>query len=119
MKPRIWKFVAIAGLLLCQPALAKFEIVTLINAVETAPSNIILPSSINGMVSFRACDGDCDDEYQRARLTEATTFVVDGERVKFEDFRKAFAVIRGSDDGYALVSYDTKSKTVTSIDVAR
>ena len=119
MNRRIGKFLAIAALIFCQPALANFEIVTLINAVETAPSNIVLPASVNGMVSFRACDSDCDDDYQRARLTEGTTFAVNGEAVKFEDFRKAFASIRGSEDGYALVSYDTKSKTVTSIDVAR
>lgn len=119
MKIRTWKALAIFGLALCQPAVADFEIVTLVNAVETSPSNIILPSSLNGMVSFRPCAGECDVEYSRARLTEGTTFAVDGKAVKFEDFRKAFAVIRGTDDSYALVSYDTKTKTVTSIDVAR
>lgn len=119
MKFRIRKALAIAALLFFQPALADYEIVTLINAVELAPSNIVLPASVNGMVSFKPCDDECDDDYQRARLTEATSFVVNGQRVKFEDFRKAFAAIRGDKDGYALVSYDTKAKTVTSIDVAR
>ena len=120
MKLRKWISLAIIGLVLGQPAIAAFEIVTLVNAVETSPSNIILPSSTSGMVSFRPCDEECDAvEYRRARLTDATKFAVNGKAVKFEEFRKAFAAIRGTEDSYALVSYDTKSKTVTSIDVAR
>ena len=119
MNIRAWKALIIFGLALSQTAYADFKIVTLVNAVETSPSNIILPSSTNGMVSFRPCDDGCEKKYERVQLTEATSFVVDGKRVNFEDFRNAFAVIRGSEDSYALVSYDTKTKTVTSIDVAR
>lgn len=119
MNIRIWKALVIVGLGLCQPAYANFEIVTLVNAVETSPSNIVLPASTNGVVSFRPCDGECDAEYERVRLTETTTFVVDGETVKFEAFRNAFAVIKGNKDSYGLISYDTKTKTVTSIDIAR
>ncbi|MDH3339112.1 MAG: hypothetical protein OER22_09055 [Gammaproteobacteria bacterium] len=118
MNIRIWKALAILGLALSQPAVADNETLVLVNAVETSPSNIILPASTNGMMSFKPCDKGCDEEYERARITEGTRFVVDGKAVNFEDFRNAFAVIRGNDDSYALVSYDTKTKTVTSIDVA-
>ena len=119
MNIRIWKALAILGLALSQPAVADNETLVLVNAVETSPSNIILPGSTNGMMSFRPCGKGCEKEYERARITEGTRFAVDGKAVNFEDFRNAFAVIRGTDDSYALVSYDTKTKTVTSIDVAR
>ncbi len=118
MANRMWTTLAIIGLALCGPAFADFEIVTINSAVELAPSNIIMPSAKTGMISFRPCDGDCDDAYQRARLTEGTTFTVNGKAVKFEEFRKSFAVIRGSEDSYALLSYDTKTRTVTSLAVA-
>ena len=39
---------AIAGV---TPAIAQLE--TVINSVETAPANIILPASNNGMMTFR------------------------------------------------------------------
>ncbi len=119
MNIRIWKALAILGLALSQAAIADTETLVLVNAVETSPSNVILPASTNGMMSFRPCGKGCEREYERARITEGTRFVVDGKAVNFEDFRNAFAVIRGKDDSYALVSYDTKTKTVTSIDVAR
>lgn len=119
MTIRIWKALAILGLALSQPAIADDETVVLVTAVEASPSNITLPPSTNGMMSFKPCGRDCDRDFERARITEGTRFAVDGKAVNFEDFRKAFAVVRGNDDSYALVSYDTRTKTVTSIDVAR
>jgi len=119
MNIRIWKALAILGLALSQAAVADDESVKLVSAVETAPSNITLPPSPNGMMSFKPCGRDCDREYERARITAGTRFVVDGKAMNFEDFRKAFAVIRVDKDSYALVSYDTRTRTVTSIDVAR
>jgi len=119
MNIRIWKALAILGLALSQPAIANDEAVELVNAVETSPSNITLPPTANGMMSFKPCGRDCDREYKRARITEETRFVVNGKALNFEDFRKAFAVIRGNEDSYALVSYEPRTRTVTSIDVAR
>ncbi len=118
MNKRTLATLAIIGLALWRPALADLEIVTINNAVELAPSNIIMPSAMTGMVSYRPCDGDCDKPYERARLTEGTTFTVNGKAVEFEEFRKSFAVIRGAEDSYALLSYDTKTRTVTSLAVA-
>ena len=103
---------AIAGF---QPAIAQIE--TIINAVETAPTNIILPASNNGMMTFRPCDGECDEDHLRVRVTPETEFSVDGSGVKWEDFRKMFPAVRQSDSGYALVSYDTKNKVLISLEV--
>lgn len=109
----------IALLACCAPALAEIELVTLVRAVETSPAHIILPATTNGMMTYRACSGECDEEYERARLTENTSFSVAGKAVKFDDFRQVFAEIKNLKDSYALVSVDTKLGTVTNINLAR
>ena len=111
---RVVLLAAIAGF---QPAVAQIE--TVINAVETAPTNIILPASNSGFMTFRPCDGDCDEEHVRVRVTPETKFSVDGSGVKWEDFRKMFPAVRQSDRGYALVSYDTKNKLLISLEVSQ
>lgn len=105
--------IACAGLLALGNANA--QLVTLVEAIELSPDNMILPGTLNGMVSFRPCAGECDAEHQRARLTQDTLFYVDGRALKYPDFRQQYAVIRSSQDGYALISVDTKTRTITSI----
>lgn len=111
---RLLLLAAIAGI---QPAIAQIE--TVINAVETAPANIILPASNNGMMTFRPCDGDCDKDHVRIRITPDSEFSVDGSGVKWEDFREMFPAVRQSDSGYALVSYDTRNKVLISLEVSQ
>ncbi|MEM7431475.1 MAG: hypothetical protein AAF351_05990 [Pseudomonadota bacterium] len=101
-----------------QFALAERELVTLVEATELSPSNIILPASVNGMMTFQPCANECDEKYERARLTAATQFTVNGSKVKFEDFQKAFAVLKRAESAYALVSVDVKESTVSSIEIA-
>ncbi len=103
------------AILAFQPAAA--QLVTQVDAFELSPSNIILPGSVNGMVTFRPCDDECDEEYERARLTESTRFVVNGESRRFAEFQQDFAIVKTAEDGYALVSVDTKSRTITSIEI--
>lgn len=100
-------------LLLSVPAFA------LIDAVELSPDNIILPATINGTMTFKPCVGDCDEEHKRARLTANTKFVVDGRAVKFDYFRREHATARRSEESYALVSYETETNTVTTIEISR
>lgn len=116
---QIRKLFWLTALTCCAPALAEFELVTLINAVETSPANIILPATTNGMMTYRPCSEECDEEYERARLTESTSFSVEGKAVKFEDFRQVYAEIKNLEGSYALVSVDTKLGTVTNINLAR
>jgi hypothetical protein len=99
--------------LLSAPAFA------LIDAIEVSPDNIILPATINGMVTFQPCVGECDEDHKRARLTANTRFVVDGRAVKFDEFRRNHAALRRSEESYALVSYDTETITVTTIEISR
>lgn len=99
-----------------QSATAQFE--TLVRAVEITPANIILPASNNGMMTFRPCAEECDKNHERVRVTPETRFSVNGSGTKWEDFRKAFPMISQSSKGYALVKYDTKNKTLISLEVA-
>lgn len=116
---KIRKSLIILALAFCQPAIADYELVTLIDAVEMSPANMIMPATVNGMMTYKPCADECDIEYERARLTENTTFTVQGQRVKFDDFTKILNSIKQRESSYALVSVETKSKTVTSIDIAR
>lgn len=108
---------AVLFLMAFQPALAQLK--TVMNAVETAPSNIILPGNTNGMVTFRPCDDQCDEEYKRVSLNANTRFTVDGKAVKYDEFRREFATIKRAESSYALVSYNTDTNTVISIQLAR
>jgi len=98
--------------------LAFAQIVTEINAVETAPANIILPGDTDGMMTFRPCDSDCDKDYIRVRFSANTKFSVNGQNKKFADFRREFATIKRDARSYALVTYETETNTVTSIEIA-
>ena len=117
MKTTIRKLVLVTALLLVQPAIG--QIVTMVNAVETSPSSMILPGATSGMLRFNACTGGCEDDFRRARLTAETVFTVDGKAVKFSDFRREFASARQDRNSYALVSYATDTNTVTRIDIIR
>ncbi len=110
-------YLALVATALTLPAGAA-ELVTLVEAIELSPSNIILPSSLNGTVTFLPCAGECEDEHRRARLTPDTRFSVDGKRVKFDVFRQNLAALSHDDENYALISVDMQSLTITSIDIS-
>lgn len=115
---KIWKSLAILAICWSGIATAEHRMVTLIDAVETEPSDMILPATTGGMMTYRACSKGCEREFERARLTAETRFSVAGKPVKFEDFQRVFTEIKRKKTSYALVSVDTKTKTVTSIDIA-
>ena len=94
------------------------ELKTLVDAIELSPSNIILPSSVNGTVTFLPCAGECEKEHRRARLTPDTRFTVDGKSVKFDVFRQNLAILSSDDESYALISVDMESLTITSINIS-
>ena len=94
---------------------ASADIVTVIDAVETSTANVNVPTSTNGQLTFKPCAEACDEEFISARLTPQTQFVVRGQQVDFVAFRRAFSKLRRGDDDYALVSYDTEKRIVTSV----
>lgn len=110
-------YLALVATALTLPAGAA-ELVTLVEAIELSPSNIILPSSVNGTVTFLPCAGKCEEEHRRARLTPNTKFTVDGKSVKFDVFRQGLANLSFNDASYALISVDMQSLTITSIQIS-
>ena len=102
MKIRI--LAVLTMLAVARMAAAEFEIVTQVKATELSPSNIILPSTTNGMMTYRPCAGECATK-------------VAGRPVKYADFLKQFALIKNGRNSYALVSVDLKTKTVTGINI--
>jgi hypothetical protein len=99
-------------------AAATAEIVTLINAVETSTMNLIVPTASNGNLSFKPCAGECE-EIVRVRLTPETTYILNGKAREFSVFRMEFYKLPRRSEDYALVSYDTKRNTVTSVIVGK
>ena len=96
---------------------ATADIVAVVDAIETVTSNISVPTTPNGRLMFRPCDGICEEKFIAVRLTPETTYYVFGDVVEFVDFRRQFFNLRRHGEGYALVSFDTKSKTAKSIQI--
>jgi hypothetical protein len=107
------RIVSILALALCVSATA--DIITVIDAVETSAANVNVPTSTNGQLSFKPCAEACDEEFISVRLTPETQFVVRGQQVIFADFRRAFYKVPRNRIYYALVSYDTENRMVTSV----
>ena len=91
------------------------DLVTLIEAIELSPENIILPGTVNGTVTFLPCVGECEEDHKRARLTAETQFFVDDKAVKYGVFRQGLVAMRHNKDSYALISVDIKQNSITSI----
>jgi len=107
----------VMALALALSGLAAADIVTVVDAVETVATNVIVPTSTNGRLLFRPCADNCDDPYRSVRLTPETRFVVRGQSMNFVDFRKYFYNLRSRGETYTLISYETSSKIVTSVNL--
>lgn len=98
------------------PALA--DIVTEVRAVEVTTSNVIVPTTPNGRLTFKPCAGTCEATYESARLTPETRYRVGDQATDFAGFRKAFFNLARGASHYALVSVDVDANTVTSVAIA-
>lgn len=107
------KFFLVLAFAVSNPAAA--DIVTVVDAIETVTSNISVPTTPNGRLMFRPCDGVCEENFIAVRLTPETTYHVYAGAVDFVEFRRQFFNLRRDGEGYALVSFNKKSKTATSI----
>ena len=102
-------------LAVCISAPALGDLKTLVEAKETNPSFMNVPTSENGRMTFKTCE-DC--EFISVRLTPETRYYLRGETLTFSAFRTGFNSLRRSTEDYALVTYDTETNTVTSVRVA-
>ena len=83
-------------------------------AYELNLEQFVAPTTSNSGISFRECD-DC--EYLRMRVTERTSYSVNGKNVRLEDFRRAVSQIRDRENAFVTVLRHLESNTVVSISV--
>lgn len=81
---------------------------------EALLKNFGMAESINGAVGFRECD-ECD--YMRLRVTQRSTFMIDGRYMSFKDFRKAITAFEeaGQDRVNVNIGRDDAAGTLASV----
>lgn len=81
---------------------------------EVVLKNFGMAESLNGAVGFRECD-ECD--YMRLRVTQRSTFMIDGRYMRFGEFRNAIADFEslGQDEVNINVGRDDRSGTLATI----
>ena len=82
-------------------------------AYEVTLDRFDAPTTTNSRTAFTECE-DC--ERKRIRVTAATSYSINGERVRLEDFRKAVNQARDRDEKGVTVLHNLESDTVVSID---
>ncbi len=86
------------------------------DAYELALGDVSLPSGVTGSVRFRECPA-C--RTISLRVTNATTYFVNGTRLEFPDFLEAAEAIRqmdhGNDRTAVYVFFDVESRRVNRL----
>lgn len=81
---------------------------------EVLLGNFGMAESSSGSVGFKECD-EC--EYQLLRVTDRSTFMIDGQAMRFKDFREA--IIRFESEGENEINInvgrDDRSGTLATI----
>lgn len=97
----------------CLSAAAEDRIISL--AYEVTLSNFSAPTTANSSIAFKECD-EC--EQKRVRVTDATSYSINGKAVRLEDFRKSVGQVRDRDDHLVIVLHHLESDTIKSLDVS-
>ena len=84
-------------------------------AYEIALGDFREPATENGGASFKACD-DC--ERKLVRVTAATRYTINGEPVRFADFRRVIRDARSRSSAALTVLHHIQSDTIESISTA-
>ena len=111
----IKNLLAIALVSLALPLVADAQFREITRTYELELSNFQAPATQHGVAVFRQC-GDCDR--LRVRATANTQYRINGQPVRFDDFRQALAEFNGDrDDVYVGLKRHLESDTVVYIDV--
>ena len=86
----------VTTLLLCISFAAMSQDRPQVTIFEAALQDFDMADSIGGTVSFKECD-DCT--YRRLRITPRTTFQVDDQTMRFEEFRETIRRLELADTG--------------------
>ena len=84
-------------------------------AYEITLSDFSAPTTANSSIAFKECD-EC--QQMRVRVTDATSYSINGKTVRLEDFRKAVAQERNPDEKLVIVLHHLESDTIKSLDAS-
>ncbi len=94
--------------------LAAADLTTITAAYEVAVSNLRLPGSANGTLTFKQ-GPDC--EAQTLRVTSKTRYVVNDRGVALAEFKNQLRRVRNRRTEAATVMHHLKSNTITAVSV--
>ena len=84
-------------------------------AYEITLSDFSAPTTANSSIAFKEC-GECTQ--MRVRVTDATSYSINGKTVRLEDFRKAVTHAHDRDEKLVIVMHHLESDTIESLDVS-
>lgn len=106
----------IIATLLFLGAAASAEMVTLVRAYEIAVSELTLPATESGTVSFKDCES-CDR--LTIPVTTATRYVLNKHDVPLDEFKAAVRSILDRDTNITTVMHHLESDTITAVMVVK
>ena len=83
-------------------------------SLELNLTDIRLPVSESGMITFRACD-DC--RFQRALVTPDMTWILNGTTTDFAGFRAGAASAKNRGRSSVTLTYDKEANRITKLKV--
>lgn len=95
------------------PAAADFTVVA--PAYELVLSNLVVPVTTTGTLSFRECN-ECEPKV--VRLTRNTQFKVNGQSVELQEFRKIVFEVKDRSNKTVIVKHDLPSDTIVYVSVS-
>jgi hypothetical protein len=93
---------------------AAADLTTITAAYEVAVSDLRLPGSENGTLTFRRCPS-C--EAQTLRVTSKTRYVVNDRGVVLAEFKNQLRRVRNRNTVAATVMHHLESNTITAVSV--
>ena len=93
---------------------AAADLTTITAAYEVAVSDLRLPVSENGTLTFKQCP-DC--EAQTLRVTGRTRYLLDDRNVELAEFKNQLRRVRNRKTVAATVMHHLESNTITAISV--
>ncbi len=93
---------------------AAADLTTITAAYEVAVSDLRLPGSENGTLTFKRCS-DC--EAQTLRVTDKTHYVLNDRDLELAEFKKQLRRVRNRKTEAATVMHHLESNTITAINV--
>ena len=94
------------------PVAAQFT--TTQEAYEVAVNELRLPSHESGTIGFKSCS-ECG--YQTKRVSANTQYVLNGERVKLDEFRYAVSHVRKRSEETVTVLHHLKDDVIIKVSI--